>query len=202
MADEAQAATEATGQAPNTTTTTDAGSVGEQAVTSGAQTVDGLPQWAQDLFSGLRKENAGHRTAKNDAEKAAKLADEKRLADDKKWEELAEQRQARITELEPLSEQVTSYQETLKAMADKAMEGLPEHIKPLLADRDPVWQLNYLTEHAAELAAPGPANINATSQSQGTPPPEITQQQIDEFAARAGVDPRFVDPELVRATLR
>lgn len=193
MPEEAQAAIDGAGQAPELTEATDAGSEGEQTV----QTVDGLPDWAQSLIGDLRKENAGHRKAKKEAETAAQKAEDERLAKQQEWKQLAEKHQARLSELEPLSEQVKSYKSAVQKMVDKQLEAVPDHIKELLADRDPVWQLNYLTEHADELRPQGPPNINATTTNAQTQKREPTDAEVQEFAARTGVNPAFVDKSLI-----
>lgn len=59
-----------------------------------AGNVEDLPGWAQNLLKDLRKENAGHRTAKTEAEKAREDAEAKALAEQGKYKELYEKAQA------------------------------------------------------------------------------------------------------------
>ncbi|MBN2389900.1 MAG: hypothetical protein JXR84_04210 [Anaerolineae bacterium] len=75
--------------------------------TDSQKKIEDLPEWARALVSDLRKENAGHRTKAKDAEKTAQEAEEKRLADEKRWQELAEKRQA---ELEKASQELARVQ--------------------------------------------------------------------------------------------
>ena len=62
--------------------------------------IEELPEWAQALVKDLRKESAAHRTAKKQAEEAARVAAEQQLADEKKWQELAEARGQKLADLE------------------------------------------------------------------------------------------------------
>jgi len=57
-----------------------------------AGSVDELPEWARGLIGNLRKENAGHRVRAKEAEDAKAKAEEERLAQEKKWQELANKR--------------------------------------------------------------------------------------------------------------
>lgn len=82
------------GQAPTSTDAPPAGSEGGQpaADPQAAGSVDELPEWAQTLVGDLRKENAAHRKKAKSAEQAAQEAEEARLAEERKWQELAEKR--------------------------------------------------------------------------------------------------------------
>jgi hypothetical protein len=193
MPEETQAVTEGQGQEPNTESASDAGRVVES-----AQTVDSLPDWAQGLISELRSENAGHRKAKKAAEQAAQKAEEERLAKQEEWQQLAEQRQARISELEPLSEDVERYKGAVEGLLEAQRKGLPDYVIALLDRLDPVDQLQWIAENGDKMASQAGANINAGDRSDNEPPPEVTDEEIQEFAARMGVDPRFVDKKLLR----
>ena len=197
MPEDPQAGHDGTGPAPNTETATGAGSPGD--TPQAGQTVDSLPPWAQDLISSLRGENATHRKAKKEAELAAQAAEEARLAQEKEWQQLAEKRQARIQELEPLSEDVDRYKGAVTSLLEQRRAGLPDHIITLLDKLDPVEQLQWIAENADKLGRQAPGDINADRRSDEPPPPEVTEDEVKEFAARMGVDPRFVDKKLLRS---
>lgn len=65
--------------------------------------------------------------------KARQAEDEKKLADQAKWQELADQRQARIAELEPqhaaLTERTTALEEILAAIVEKEVKEWPAEVK-------------------------------------------------------------------------
>lgn len=120
------------------------------------------------LKSALGKERDAAKTAaaalKKHERATAKAADTA-LADNKEFETLAEQRQVRIEELEPLAAQAD---ESLKAMtarveaAETALQsyldaeiegvGLPDPIRELLSGKTLIQQLEWLVKHKAEFA--------------------------------------------------
>lgn len=115
--------------------------------------VDQLPDWAQREIAELRKENANHREAKQKAADAATKAEEQRLEAERKFEELAQQRQARIAELEPIADRYNALAAKLTAEMEAEIAKLPDEIKnmrPAGADLDDLidW-----TERAKTLAA-------------------------------------------------
>lgn len=68
--------------------------------------IETLPEWAQKLIREVRTEAASHRTALREAERAAKAADEARLAEQGEYKKLAEDRAQRVAELEPVAQEV------------------------------------------------------------------------------------------------
>jgi len=123
-----QAQSAGTGQADdlkltqsNQTAATQPNAAGPQS--GSVQKVEELPDWAQAMIVDLRKENAGHRKAKGDAEKAVQEAEEKRLAEEKRWQELAEKRQS---ELEKANQELARIQHETLARDVAKEAGLPE----------------------------------------------------------------------------
>lgn len=111
--------------------------------------------------------------------KATEDAEAKRLADQQKFAELAEQRQARISELEPQAQQAERYEAALKKHLDAARQGLPGHITELLDQLDVAAQLEWISAHQAELSKPatGTAGVPATPRAAGAPNREDAVQQ-------------------------
>jgi myosin heavy subunit len=110
----------------------------------------------QDAIDARLKDRLQREARKReDAErKASEAAREKALQENEQYKELAEERARKIAELEgsigelsPFKDRSERYEATLKAQLEAQMEAVPEHIKKLLADRDPVDQLSYLTEN-------------------------------------------------------
>ena len=114
------AANQAAGATSPTAATQPGSAAGPQ--NGSVQKVEDLPDWAQSMIVDLRKENAGHRTKAKDAEKAAQEADERRLAEEKRWQELAEKRQA---ELEKASQELARVQREVLARDVAQAAGLP-----------------------------------------------------------------------------
>ncbi len=87
-------------------------------------------------------------------QKATDAAETTRLQEQKQFKELSEKQAARLAELEKLEPRLKSYEQAFGIYLEKAREGLPEHLAPLLDKLNPVEQLEYLTEHGAALAKP------------------------------------------------
>lgn len=123
-----------------------------------AEGLDALPEWAQQEIRNLRSEAAKHRTAKAAAQKAAEEAEEARLAEEKKFQELAEKRQGQIAALEPKAQLADALTERIRAQVDAEIAEWPEEVKALLPQGDEsqaVGVLEFLTlvEKARPLAA-------------------------------------------------
>ena len=204
MSEETQAVqTGDEGQEPNVATEQFAGSENTQ------WSVDKLPVGAQAYIEELRKENAKHRRAKKTAESATKKAEEDRLADQQEWQQLAETRLARVTELEPLETLVTGYRETIEGMltskvktldgkgdrATKAVGGLPGEL-------DAKAKLDWLNANEALFATAPPPNIGATERGRETGDINFTDEQVSQYAAEMNIDPRFVDRRAMAADLQ
>lgn len=117
-----------------------------------ASGIESLPEWAKREILDLRKESAAQRKARQEAAEEAARLEETRLEAERKFAELAEKRQARIAELEPLAERYTALAARLTADLEQEIARLPEEIRnmrPAGADLDDLidW-----TERAKTLA--------------------------------------------------
>ena len=121
------------------------------------------------------------------AAKAAKASDEKRLAQQQEWQTLAEQREARIAELEqeltPVSEDRERYKTALSSYLTREREGLPEATLELLDELDAVKQLEWIAKHRED-AAPYRAGINAGDGRSRRPAPVDPEQRAAELRQR------------------
>lgn len=132
----------AQGQTPTAPQTNPApGAPGDKGAHS-AEDVKSLPEWAQKLVRDLRKENGDHRTAKADAAAAAAAAEEKRLADEKQWQTLAEKRGAEIETLKAQAAEGQTLKAQMLAAVKAEVEKWPEDVRALLpAEEDAVAYL-------------------------------------------------------------
>ena len=94
----------------------------------------------------------------SDVAKAKKEAEDKELQEKQEFKTLAEKRQAEITDLKKMIDDLTAAQgqsEKYKTALEKSLqaqtEKLPKHIKSLLAKMDVLEQMAYLTENAKDL---------------------------------------------------
>jgi hypothetical protein len=88
-------------------------------------------------------------------ETARKADDERRLAEQQEWQKLAEQRAARITELEPLAKRVEEVQEALQATVKARVDRIPEDLRGMVPEYDdPRKTLAWLDVNEARLSRP------------------------------------------------
>lgn len=131
--------------------------------------------------------------------KAESEAEQAKLAEQAEWQKLAEKHQARVAELEPLEAETKAYAEVieemlkakLKVLGDKAqtaIDGLP-------GDLGALAKLQWLTANEALFAAKPPPDIDAHKRGDGTTEAKVTDEQVQEFAVRMGVNPKHVDRE-------
>lgn len=98
-----------------------------------AGTIDDLPTWAQTLFKDLRKENAAHRNAKTEAERAKEAAEAAALAEQGKYKELYEKAQ---TDAQAAAERVRKMElDALRSTVGRKV-GLPDALHGRLQGED------------------------------------------------------------------
>lgn len=83
--------------------------------------------------------------------KADEAAETERLANDKKFEELAGKHQKRIAELEPVAAKAERYEKALTTLLDSERKGIPDHLVPLLDRMDVAEQLEYIAANRDKL---------------------------------------------------
>lgn len=115
--------------------------------------INALPVWARRKFAELARENANHRKAKQDAEAAAKAAEDNRLAEEKRFQELAEKRASRIAELEPIAEKYQRLTDRMIADMEAEIAKFPAEVKAMRPNGADLDSLIDWTEKARKLAA-------------------------------------------------
>jgi hypothetical protein len=88
-------------------------------------------------------------------EQAHTEAQSQKLAEEKKWEELAEHRATEIQQLKPKAEKADRLEAAFATHLEKAREGLSSAILDLLNNMDPLDQLNWIAAHGAEFVSTG-----------------------------------------------
>lgn len=114
----------------------------------------------------LRKENAKYRTKAKDLEQQKKDAEEATLTQQQEWQKLAEQRQAKIAELEPYQER---YDGMITAVAEsntKRVASIPETMRQLVPDfEDPLKLAGWLDANSQLLTKPVAPTVNGSAGS-------------------------------------
>jgi multidrug efflux pump subunit AcrA (membrane-fusion protein) len=102
---------------------------------------------------------------------------EQKLAEEKRWQELAEQRQVEIEKLTSIQDQVTRYQSALQATNEARLAQIPEDKLTLVPEYDdPVKLGAWLDANIAiitEPSKPRPPSLNGGSGSAGNDAPAL-----------------------------
>lgn len=174
---------------------------GGKAVQTGATRswLDSLPPEAAKEIADLRAENAKWRKQVRNEEGARKAAEERQLAEQGKWRELADSLQARLNELQPMAEKAEEAAKTIEeleraftASLDERLNRIPDDqrkalVEPVRKAMKPADFAQWLSANEAKLLPPKPPALNAGERGVGKPPlPPLTPEQIT-MANRAGV---------------
>lgn len=173
--------TEATGATPEAANTTPNGATPEG--NPQAQTVESLPDWAQDLIKGLRKENEKRRKQADDERTQA---EEKRLAEEKKWQELAEQRARERDDLKPYKDRYEALAASRRAELLAEVQKWPAEVKALLPgeDADVSALADAVTKGRALVAALAGKQEAAGGQGPNPKPAGMGRTELDAAARR------------------
>lgn len=150
------------------------------------------------------KERIEREKAKADtaAQKAAREAEAKALADQGEFKKLAESRGQELAEANKRLEELDALKKDnarlSKALADQIAaqtKDLPDYLRELLASKDPVSQMDWLTANADKLktpaaaAAPAPGiNAGARGNGQG----KLSDDEARDLAAVYNVRPEYI----------
>lgn len=138
----------------------------------------------EDEYNTLKRQQA-------DAEKAQKLAADEALAEQQRFEELAENRLAEIESLRPEAERATRYEAALQRYLDVEREGLPAHILKLLDQMAVDEQLAYIAENREALKGSGSENRHAIPRTpNGSAAPATSTDIRNRYLKQAGVEPQ------------
>lgn len=114
------------------------------------------------------------------AEKARRDAESAALAEQGKWKELAQAHEAKLAELTPAADRAARLEAALQAQLTSAMEGLPEHILPLIEKLDLPERLEYLAANRAKLLARPAPDTNATGRGAAQPDPQARLAELQQ----------------------
>lgn len=163
--------------------------------TSAPPTGDETPPWGNDFdparawatIQNLRKVEGDYKTLRkqvDDADAAAKQAEELALAEKQEFKTLADKRQSELDALKPQAEKATRYETALKKLLDTERSGLPAYILPLLDRMEPDEQLAYIAEHRETLRPASKDGIPGTPG--GNRQPETAEDIKNRYLKQAG----------------
>ena len=171
---------------------------GGAAATGSATTGSAEAKFTQTDIDRIVKDRLAEegRKAQAAAKKVADASEATRLADQQKWEELANRHAARVAELEPLGEQVKAYETIIAKQLETRIAGLsPEAkkaVESLPAGLTTLQKLDWLTSNEVLFAKPTPPNVNAKDGQTGSGTEGMTDAQKRELAAIYGVKAEYI----------
>ncbi len=101
---------------------------------TGRTDLSSLPADVQRYIDELKAESIKHRRQVKAQEDAARKAEEQRLAEAQEWKTLAEQRAARLAELEAIREQADAIQEAFAASVEARLKDVPKELRASLIE--------------------------------------------------------------------
>lgn len=116
-----------------------------------------IPEWAKDpeaVYRALqqtRQEAADYRVKLNQFQDAQQKQREKELEQQQQWKTLADERAAEIETLRQKAENAETLQGVFSEMLERRLETVPEHIRDLLKNQNPVDALNWLDANADKI---------------------------------------------------
>lgn len=113
-------------------------------------------------------------------------ADVKSLAEKEEFKALAAKHEARVRELEPEVERAKRYAETLDTLLKEEMKNVPEYVKELLADRDPVDALGWIAKHRSDFSKKDAPDINGGKKGTQPTREERVKAHADSLKASGG----------------
>lgn len=132
------------------------------------------------------------------AEKQAAELEKKRLAENAEWQQLAEKTQAELATIKADAERLERVSAVVTAMYETRLKSLPAPLRKAVESlpvQDPLDRMQWLDANESLFAqAQAVPDINAGTGGGSKPSPDVSLGGLDpqEFAARFGVDPRYL----------
>lgn len=140
----------------------------------------------------LRNEAAEYRVKLKEIEEAQAAEKTRRLEEEARWKELAEQRAAELESLSPIKSQYEAMLETLRASNAKRIESIPEAMRSLVPEyEDPTKVAAWLDANAGVLTTPSMPSLDAGAggdKPRVASEPKLTDAEI-EMARKMGISP-------------
>jgi hypothetical protein len=151
------------------------------------------PEQLRAELEAARKEAASYRTKLRQTEKQATDAEAKRLAEQGEYRTLYESVKAKADAADALQERLDAITAQAQAANERRIAAIPEHMRSLVPEYDDALKLAaWLDANAAVFSRPTPPPLDGRAGGNGTPA-IVTEDEVNEYAARWGIDPRHID---------
>jgi len=186
-----------------------ANDISAQAATPEAQAADGQqteqeqpnsehahalsPEQLRAELEAARKEAAKYRTQLRQTEKEATAAEAKRLAEQGEYRSLYEAIKPKADAADALQERLDAITAQAQAANERRINAIPEQMRSLVPEYDdPLKLAAWLDANAAVFSRPAPPPLDGRAGGNGTPA-VVTEDEVNEYAARWGLDARHID---------
>ena len=179
-----------------------------QAATPEAQVADGqqmeleqpnsehaplTPEQLRAELEAARKEAAKYRTQLRNTERQATEAEAKRLAEQGEYKSLYESVKAKADAADALQERLDAITAQAQAANERRIAAIPDTMRSLVPEYDdPLKLAAWLDANAAVFSRPTPPPLDGRAGGNGTAA-IVTEDEVNEYAARWGIDPRHID---------
>ena len=151
------------------------------------------PEQLRAELEAARKEAASYRTKLRQTEKQATDAEAKRLAEQGEYRTLYESVKAKADAADALQERLDAITAQAQAANERRIAAIPEAMKSLVPEYDdPLKLAAWLDANAAVFSRPTPPPLDGRAGGNGTPA-VVTEDEVNEYAARWGLDARHID---------
>jgi multidrug efflux pump subunit AcrA (membrane-fusion protein) len=151
------------------------------------------PEQLRAELDAARKEAASYRTKLRQTEKQATDAEAKRLAEQGEYRTLYESVKAKADAADALQERLDAITAQAQAANERRIAAIPDHMRSLVPEYDdPLKLAAWLDANAAVFSRPAPPPLDGRAGGNGTPA-MVTEDEVNEYAARWGIDPRHID---------
>ena len=160
------------------------------------------PEQLRAELEAARKEAASYRTKLRQTEKQATDAEAKRLAEQGEYRTLYESVKAKADAADALQERLDAITAQAQAANERRIAAIPDAMKSLVPEYDdPLKVAAWLDANAAVFSRPTPPPLDGRAGGNGTPG-MVTEDEINELAARWRVKPEHIDRASAAKMLR
>jgi hypothetical protein len=147
-----------------------------------------LEPWVQQLIKDLRKEAGDYRMAKKRAEDEKAAEETKRLAEQGKWKELADQRQVELDALKPVQDRLAALEAQLQATNEARIKTIPEAFRTVIpTDYAPERLAGWLDANIGKLTQQPAPNTDAGARGDSKPTAMKLTAEEEQMARAMGV---------------
>ncbi len=159
------------------------------------------PEQLRAELEAARKEAAKYRTQLRQTEKAATDAEARRLAEQGEYKSLYEAAKAKADAADAMQERLDAITAQAQAANERRIAAIPDGMRSLVPEYDdPLKLAAWLDANAAVFSRPTPPPMDGRAGGSGAP--AVTENEINELAARWRVKPEHIDRVAAAKMLR